>query len=272
MGIPHSKLKKPSYDRSSRIDPKRAPLPPGRDFSGPGRGRLGPEYYRPGPDSPRNRRPSTRQPRPASPVHRNHCPLFEEIWIGRRQLEELYKESSWRISPNKGTEYLCTHEDLDACGGKYRRASKSRDNTELRALWFSRPNQRDKVSVRQAALDVVRHNNKRRTPSAKEHEAIERLLAMLDRARHGFWGPDVAIKSFCDLDTVFFRGELRDHVCVTWAGPKWFPKEHDFGHTGWLGEGKALIQLNAHYIFIGQHNATGRPINQTFATMLHEMM
>ena len=272
MGTPHSKPKKPSFDRPSRNDPRRAPLPSGRDFPGPCRGSNGPEYYRPGPDSPPDRRPSTRYPRRASPMHRNHVPLFEERQLGPRQLEKLYEEASRRISPNTGTEYPCTHEDLDACRGKYRRASKSRDNTKLRALWFSRTNKRDKVSLRQAALDVVRHNDKRRTPSAKEHEAIERLLAMLDNARHGFWSPDVAIKSFCDLDIVFFCGELRDHVCITWAGPESFPVEHTFGHTKSLDEGKALIQMNAHFIFFGRHNATGRPINLTFATMLHEMM
>ena len=56
-----------------------------------------------------------------------------------------------------------------------------------------------------AAYQLVRHNRPRKQPSSEEHDAIERLrecLAIED------WGPDIVIKAFRDLDTVFFKGRL----------------------------------------------------------------
>ena len=142
-------------------------------------------------------------------------------------------------------------------------------------MWFPRRNRGKLVSTKRATLDIVEYNALERIPAAEEEDAIDRLLTMLDNARQGSWSPDVAIKAFCDLDTVFFRGRLRGHVCVTWATLEAFnqmPGPPIFSHTVSLGQGKALIQLNAYYIlFEGRRNGA-RPIRQTFATLLHEMM
>ena len=96
---------------------------------------------------------------------------------------------------------------------------------------------------------------------------------MLDNGRYDWRGPDLAIKAFCDLDTVFFRGRLKGHVCVSWADTKEFPPgKARFGQTVCLGQGKALIQLNVHFIFIGWNCRDGRLLIQMHATVLHEMM
>ena len=301
----HSNPKDPSYDRPTQGYPGRAPLPPDRYVYGPGRVGYGPPPYSARPpdrsrypptsdppldsarppdgsgyppirDPPRDIRPPARTPESENPARRNRPQLFEETSSGRRlRPEDLYGQSCRDVSLDTGTGYQCTQKDLDACGGQSRRASRKTNHAQLIAMWFPRPNRGKLVSTRRATLDIVEHNALERIPPAVEESAIDRLLTMFDNARQGSWSPDVAIKAFCDLDTVFFRGRLRGHVCVTWATQEAFyqmPGSHCFGHTVSLGQGKALIQLNAHDLLLeGAYNG-GRPISQTFATLLHEMM
>ena len=56
-----------------------------------------------------------------------------------------------------------------------------------------------------AAYQLVRHNRPRKKHSPEEHDAIERLRECLTIED---WGPDLIIKAFRDLDTVFFKGRL----------------------------------------------------------------
>lgn len=280
-----SKSTGPTVDRPTRGDPDRDPkasgssrYPHGRDGDDgfypltrePGR-------YDPARDPQRDTRPPGRPSSSANPAHRAGPPQFDEKRGIRRRSRELYEEASWDVSPDTGTDYPCTKSDLDACGGKFRgsfmRASSGNpDLARMRATFFPGPNTGSKVSIRQAALDIFQHNALRRTPSAKEVEAIDRLCIMIDNAFHGFWGPDVAIKCFCDLDTVFFRGKLRGHVCITWAGPKEIKRDF-YGSTLTLGHGygKALIQLSAHDIFLEPGPWHEEPLTQTLITILHEM-
>ena len=106
----------------------------------------------------------------------------------------------------------------------------------------------------------------------KEQQAIDRLLAMLAKACQESWGPDLAIKIFCDLDVVFFAGKLRGHVCITWADVEEFPERNVFGHTVFLGQGKAVIQLNAQFVFFDWGVEDGRLFAQMLAMVLHEMV
>lgn len=106
----------------------------------------------------------------------------------------------------------------------------------------------------------------------KEQHAIDRLLAMLEKACQEPWGPDLAIKVFCDLDAVFFGGKLKGHVCITWADVGEFPERNVFGHTIFLGQGKAVIQLNAQFVFFDWGVEDGRLFAQMLATVLHEMV
>ena len=56
-----------------------------------------------------------------------------------------------------------------------------------------------------AAYQIVRHNRPGKEASPEELDAIERLRDCLEIKA---WGPDVVIKAFKDLDTVFFKGRL----------------------------------------------------------------
>ena len=291
---------KPTGSSFDRPTPGRHPLPPSENFGGPGRGthrppshdiRLPDRTRKPPTNSARDpwglntpgsdRRPPTWDPprgiipppkpsNSARPAHRDRIPRFDEKNGIRRRSKDLYEEASWDVSPNTGTEYPCTQGDLDACGGNFRHASIRRGLAEVRAIWFSQPNTGPKVGIKQAALDIFQHNSRGRMQSAMEDEAIERLCIMIENACRGSWGPDVVIKCFCDLDLVFFRGKLRGHVCVTWAGGSEF-EPATYGHTAPLGHGKALIQLNARFIFLESGHWHERPLNQTLATLLHEM-
>ena len=108
--------------------------------------------------------------------------------------------------------------------------------------------------------------------SGNEREATHRLRAMMEKACRDSWGPELAVKAFCDLDAVFFRGKLRGHVCVTWADVGEFPDGNVFGHTVFLGRGKAVIQLNARFLFFDWGYRDGRVFAQMLATVLHEMV
>ncbi len=298
----HSKAAGPSFDRPSRRGPTDAPFHPDMDTPGPRRGPNGPLPHHtslpersrkpprdtsrdsrgstsPGPshypaarDPYHGLRPPTSRLFPERPNYLDRARLFDEKKGVHRSSKDLYDEARLEVSVDTGTEYPCTQRDLDACGGKSRGVpSQYRDFAELRALWFSEPNRMPKVSIREAALDIVDHNSSERNPSAKENDAIDRLWIMLDNALQGYWSPDVAIKCLCDLDIVFFRGELKGHVCITWAGRKRFPSRTTWGHTGYIGHGKAVIELNANYILLEPDRWHKNLLNQTIATMLHEM-
>ena len=258
-----SKHTRPTSDHPTFPEIGRVPLPPSEGF-------FGPPHYPPAPDPPRDARPPARPPGPANTAHRDRPRPFDEKRCIPRDPRELYEEASRGISPDTGTAYPCTAKDLDASGGVHRFADSHRSRAELRAMWFSKPNTGSKVGIRQAALDIFQHNAPGRIPSAKEEDAIQRLRIMLDNACKGHWGPDVAIKCFCDLDTVFFRGDLRGHVCVTWrelASITWL------GQTSFLDHGKALIKLNPSSLFLDRSKpaAHERPLTETLATLLHEM-
>ena len=256
-----SRPTRPTFDRPTWPE---IPLPPRGGFHEP-------SYYPPARDPPRNIRPPARPWGPTNTAHRDRPRPFDEKTGIRRHPEELFEEARWDVTRNRGTAYPCTEKDLDASGGRYRLAHDHGHDAELRAMWFSEPNTGPKVGIRQASLDILRHNAPGRIPSAKEEDAIERLCIMIDNVCQGhYWGPDVAIKCFCDLDTVFFRGKLRGHVCVTWAPRREFVPS-TWGQTRSLGYGKAFIQLNAKEIFLNIGPEQWRPLNQTLATLVHEM-
>ncbi len=282
-----SKAAGPSFDRPTRRGPTDAPFHPGMDTPEP------PPHHTSLPE--RSRKPprdTSRDSRGSTGAGPSHYPAARDPHNGdrnsayreraqrfdkkerngvHRRSKELYEEAQMEVLPDTGTEYPCTQGDLDACGGKARAAYNREDHAGLRAVWFSEPNRGEKVSIRQAAWDIVGHNSSRRTASAEENDAIDRLRTMLDNALQGRWGPDVAIKCFSDLDVVFFRGELKGHVCITWAGPKRFPVPRTFGETRPLGHGKAVTMLNADFILLEPDWWHRTPLNHTIATMLHEL-
>ena len=104
-------------------------------------------------------------------------------------------------------------------------------------------------------------------PSASENEAISRLITGFENAGREPWGPDLAIKAFCDLDKVFFCGRLKGHVFMTWISER--HGRGFFAETLYLGKGKCVIRMNAYPIFFTPH--TGPSFVSMFGTLLHEM-
>ena len=124
------------------------------------------------------------------------------------------------------------------------------------------------ISPRAAAQEVHDHNRLSRAPSNAERRALSRLDAALDNAHGEHWGPDLIIKAFCDLDTVFFSGLLRGHVSIAWR-PASEMVQSLYGATIYLSHGKCQIGLNAEGIILNQSSSTA--FKQMWSTMLHEM-
>ena len=170
----------------------------------------------------------------------------------RRQLRE---EALRDVSLNRGTNYPCTQSEL-------------RDAT----IPSTRPTQAP-LSRRQASLSVQNQNALGSHVPQSEYNAVCRLEdAILRVYSRRQWCPDLIIKAFCDLDRVFFGGELRGHVFVQWAPTSAFPSHQQhptpLGVTYPLQEGKAMIVLCTDGVF---HNSSLGAFKQMWSTMLHEM-
>ncbi|CAF9904376.1 hypothetical protein IMSHALPRED_000005 [Imshaugia aleurites] len=70
------------------------------------------------------------------------------------------------------------------------------------------------VSGVQATFEVRYHNNIQRMPTPTEHIAIARVQAAMSIQD---WHPDVIIKAFDDLDTIFLDGRLHGNVNLCWS-------------------------------------------------------
>lgn len=124
------------------------------------------------------------------------------------------------------------------------------------------------ISQRAAAREIHDHNRLNRAPSNAECRALSRLDAALDDAHGNHWGPDLIIKAFCDLDTVFFNGRLRGHVCIAWRAASEMGSTL-YGGTNYLSQGKCQIGLNAEGIILDL--SSSKAFKQMWSTMLHEM-
>lgn len=194
--------------------------------------------------------------------HQNTIPVF------RRSPQELYKEAFYEVSVDTGTEYPCTKEELDASGGVNRHTAMKAYYKKDKTKWFPHKNHGPFVEARTAAREVFDRNHPTRIPSVAEDEAMSRLMTAFGKAGREPWGPDLAIKAFCDLDKVFFFGRLKGHVCLTWDGGGVCGKDC-WGSTQYLEKGKCVILLNADQIFF--HSPDGLGFVQMFSTLLHEM-
>lgn len=206
------------------------------------------------PDSPNPR--TNYQPREQGPIQVFH-----------RDAGELYEEAFEDVALDTGTSYPCTQKELNASGGANRQMSRSAWEKN-KGKWFARPNNGPFMDAKIAAREVFDHNDPKRTPSPAEDQAIARLIAAFENACQGPWGPDLAIKAFSDLDKIFFCGRLTGHVCLTWKPTDSFTKNSN-AHTIYLGQGKCVIQMDAHDIFFVPEDGSG--FVQMFATLLHEM-
>ena len=208
-------------------------------------------------------------PHPPSPTTSTPPQIRNSIKVLHRPAEDLYQEAFRPVTPREGTDYPCTPEDLSASGGVARRLPLGRHPSEYESRWFTSKNKWPSVDPETAAREIFDHNDPERIPSADEDEAIGRLVTGIKDAGQREWGPDLAIKAFCDLDTVFFCGKLRGNVCLTWESDRSSLRGLFGLTTVWKTHGKCLIQLNAYWnIFMYEVHSI---FAQMFATLLHEM-
>ena len=207
-------------------------------------------------------------PHPPAPRNRHSPDGQHSTLFFHRRAEDLYEESFHDITPHTGTNYPCSQNELNASGGTNRRTVLKDFESRKRSQWSTHPNNGPYLDARKAAREVFDHNDPESRPSATGNEAIDRLLAGFTRAGQHIWGPDLAIKAFCDLDKVFFCGRLKGHVCLTWKPDRAFSFDC-WGDTTYLGAGKCVIRLNAYGIFFRPIDGAG--FVMMFATMLHEM-
>lgn len=156
-----------------------------------------------------------------------------------------------------GTIYYSNQSDIDA------------------TVEFTHHNQRPPVSARQATRELIEQNDPRRPRSPHEQFIIQNLRRAVFEARSGFWHPDLIIKCFWDLDTIFFGGVLRGNVRIAWQdGGDFvvvFGQQRIFlARTLPLRGGRADIFLNATRIILNPPAGLD-PLEGLFESTLHEV-
>ena len=173
----------------------------------------------------------------------------------------LYQSSSETFFVDYGSVYPCSQSDLDF----HRRGQ------------FPSKNKGPFVSLLEATTEVMVQNDARRRPSTAEIYAISNLGNVVgDRTFRCH--PDLVIKVFNDLDTVFFGGRLRGNVIVSWANSMECAEiERDVGKFYGCTEsrspeekGQARISLNARKMFL-ENFQDENPLRAMFCTLLHEV-
>lgn len=147
----------------------------------------------------------------------------------RRWLYDL--AAHYRPHANTGTPYNCSEERI------------------VRTLTLQGPSNLESIHVMQATYDLVEVNNIRRVLSPEQERARQRVQSALEVAA---WEPDIVIKAFKDLDTLFFGGQLFGHCQVRWLSiERWRAagKHPDaLGETAAFSYGQAKVWLNADLI------------------------
>ncbi|KAM0794042.1 hypothetical protein BDR22DRAFT_967978 [Usnea florida] len=176
--------------------------------------------------------------------------------------EERYMNAvSCCVTADKGTRYQISQRDIDA------------------TQQFSSHNERPFVSAGRATQQLLLQNVPRIDYSSRERAAMDRLSAALSNARCSFWHADLIIKSFFDLDILFFGGVLRGNVCFDWGDTDLINTIEQtsgefLGITFPERPGRAEVVLNAKRILLGS-DVLGidvlNPLKTMFATALHEM-
>ncbi|CAF9917026.1 hypothetical protein IMSHALPRED_003374 [Imshaugia aleurites] len=111
--------------------------------------------------------------------------------------KELYRDALFVVTADQGTPYNISQEDLDALASHPTNCGPF-------------------VSQKQATKEVVKHNRAGRQLPSSEMAAIARLRNVW---KDHDWSPDVVIKAFRDLDTVFCCGRLQSKVRIQWSAP-----------------------------------------------------
>ena len=173
----------------------------------------------------------------------------------------LYQSSSEKFFADYGSLYPCSQSELD-----FHRQGR-----------FSSKNKGPFVSHLEAITEVMVQNDERRRPSIAEIDAISNLASVVGDHTYRYH-PDLVIKAFNDLDTVFFGGRLRGNVIVSWANSvECAAIERDIGRFFGCTEsrfpkekGQARISLNARGMFL-ENFQDENPLRAMFCTLLHEV-
>ena len=124
---------------------------------------------------------------------------------------------------------------------------------------------------------MVRNDEKHR-PSFDEHRAISNLEYAI-RDHNFIYHPDIVVKAFNDLDTLFFGGRLSGNVLVSWPNSTQCAELEKTTEPGLLGckdgfipgeQGQARIYLHPSNIFLGKP-ANEDPLRKMFSTLIHEV-
>lgn len=143
---------------------------------------------------------------------------------------------------------------------------------------FPCPNITPIITPDEATAEMMWQNSERRVPPPVEFEAIQRLYnAVLDEKDRHDYGPDLAIKAFNDLDTVFFGGHLCGNVKVQWTSSiknEEGQSDESYGETHWGRpgcRGQCRIMLDAEMIFLVDARGHPSTLRLMLSTLLHEM-
>lgn len=166
--------------------------------------------------------------------------------------QELFRAAFENVYTDRGTRYSCTTSDIYA------------------ATHFHGHHSGHYISANRADREIVERNSLSRVPGRSESAAIRRLVDAIRGCERHWWGPDLVIKAFLDLDKIFFCGRLRGLVRVVWRNL------HRPGVAGLCtrngpnaSSGRGEIILNADEILRSRTRPT--PFFEMFATVLHEM-
>ena len=135
---------------------------------------------------------------PSECMRSGYHQFFFDVNPPTKSRKELYREALLEVKADRGTQYNVSQEDLDAL-------------TSLRTSFGPF------VSQIAATKEVVDHNQPGRQLLSLEMDAIARLRRVL---KDHDWSPDIVIKAFRDLDTVFFCGKLHGKVTMRWSSPE----------------------------------------------------
>lgn len=173
----------------------------------------------------------------------------------------LYQSSSEKFFAGYGSFYPCSQSELD-----FHRRGR-----------FSCKNRGPFVSLLEAIEEVMVQNDERRRPPITEIDAISNLANVVGDRTYRYH-PDLVIKTFKDLDTVFFGGRLHGNVLVSWANSiECAEVEREIGRFFGCTEsrspeekGQARILLNARGMFL-ENFEDENPLRAMFCTLLHEV-
>lgn len=197
--------------------------------------------------------------------HGNH--RHEEHDIGCRMTEgeltgkqKLYESALLPFHEKSGSRYPCKQSEIDFHHN----------------FVFAKPNKGPFVSAMQATQEVMRWNDEKRAPPWEELDIIRRLtIAVHDAEKNRLFSPDLLIKTFADLDRIFFEGRLRGHVVVRWVDTIVKKRHTTLGHTVFHHRqpGQCSIEMNAEAILLQKwsHRDAKKSVATMFGVLLHEM-